>query len=162
MSHFNGDKDGHLSDPTQKTLANFIISGDASGKNVCEHSLLGSDTSDSHFMVNPENDLSIDNHETCHYVSEDLLDSNLLSDLDHCNFNLSNNSGKIDNNNELPLNGSVAKVYMNFKDWFIILTSVAKNQNDKHHISCQHNFFIFGYWKKFLVFLGLSSTQQVF
>ncbi|CBI22452.3 hypothetical protein VitviT2T_003660 [Vitis vinifera] len=110
ISHFNEDKDGHLSDPTQKTLANFIISGDASGKNVCEHSLLGSDTSDSHFMVDPENDLSIDNHETCHYVSEDLLDSNLLSDLDHCNFNLSNNSGKIDNNNELPLNGSVAKV----------------------------------------------------
>ena len=110
MSHFNEDKDGHLSDPTQKTLANFIISGDASRKNVGEHSLLGSDTSDSHFMVDPENDLSIDNHETCHYVSEDLLDSNLLSDLDHCNFNLSNNYGKIDNNNELPLNGSVAKV----------------------------------------------------
>lgn len=116
MSQFNEDKDGHLSDPTQKTLANFIISGDASGKNVGEHSSLGSDTSDSHFMVDPENDLSIDNHETCHYVSEDPLDSNLLSDLDHCNFNLSNNSGKIDNNYELPLNGSVDKVYMNFKD----------------------------------------------
>ena len=41
-------------------IANFIISGDASGKNVGEHSLLGSDTSDSHFMVDLENDLSID------------------------------------------------------------------------------------------------------
>ena len=60
MSHFNEDKDGHLSNPTQKTLANFIISGDASGKNVGEHSLLGSDTSDSHFMVDLENDLSSD------------------------------------------------------------------------------------------------------
>ena len=114
MSYFNEDKDGHPSDPTQKTLANFIISGDASGKNVAQQSSLGSDTSGGHFMVDPEDDLSIDNHEICHYVSEDPIESNLLSDLDHCNFTLNNNYGRIDNNNEPPLDGFADEVCMNY------------------------------------------------
>lgn len=113
MSHFNGGEDSHLIDPTQKTLANFIISGDSSGKTVGEHGLLGSDTSDTHFMVDPENDLSLDNHETCHYVSEGPANNNLLSDLDHCNVTLSNYSENIDENNEPLLSRSVDKVLGN-------------------------------------------------
>ncbi|KAK9286662.1 hypothetical protein L1049_015062 [Liquidambar formosana] len=96
VSHFNEDKFGVPSNPTQKTLTNFVISGDASARNTDDRCSLALDVSDhgDHFMIDTETGLSIDNHETCHYDSGDLLDGNHSTDCDHNNCTLSNNAGE--------------------------------------------------------------------
>ncbi|XP_059647891.1 DNA polymerase kappa [Cornus florida] len=85
MSQFNEDKDGSPSDPTQKTLSKFFISGDTSGRNMSDHVSLGSDISDNHFMMDTENGLSSDLQEACHGDFRDSLDSNQISSFNHGN-----------------------------------------------------------------------------
>ncbi|KAJ8530000.1 hypothetical protein K7X08_036835 [Anisodus acutangulus] len=51
MSHFSEDKNGIPPDPTQKTLSNFILAGDASGGKTSDYSPLVSDVCDNTFSV---------------------------------------------------------------------------------------------------------------
>ncbi|CAK9141364.1 unnamed protein product [Ilex paraguariensis] len=64
MSQFNEDKNGAQSDPTQKTISNYLISGDACGKNMGDNLPLGSDASDSLFLIDTETDLPNENQMT--------------------------------------------------------------------------------------------------
>lgn len=107
MSQFNEDKVGAPSDPTQKTLTNFIISGDASKKSMGDHNSLGSEISDHHFMNETENGFSTDTHETCHFKFGGLLDSNYLDDNNHTE---SNNVGEMERVLESLHNGTAEKV----------------------------------------------------
>lgn len=86
MSHFDEDKIGAPSDPTQKTLNNFIVSGDLSRKNLDDPKSLGLDNNDQHLMNNMEGSFSIESHELQHYGIRDPLASNNLQDLNvhHC------------------------------------------------------------------------------
>ncbi|KAJ6754850.1 DNA REPAIR polymerase UMUC / TRANSFERASE FAMILY MEMBER [Salix purpurea] len=86
MSHFNEDKIGSPSDPTQKTLNNFIVSADLSRKNLDDSKSLGSDINDLKLMNNMEGSFSIEIHELQCYGIRDPLDSNNLQDLNvhHC------------------------------------------------------------------------------
>ncbi|XP_009760130.1 DNA polymerase kappa [Nicotiana sylvestris] len=52
MSHFSDDKNGIPADPTQKTLSDFILSGDASGGKMSDYRPLVSDVCDNTFSVN--------------------------------------------------------------------------------------------------------------
>lgn len=120
VSHFNGDKNGGPSDPTQKTLTNFIVSGDVSRKNLGDQSSLGSDASDQHFMNNVETAFSIDSHEIQHYGIRDPLDSNNLQNLDDqpCTFSNNVEVEKIDE----PLSSKNADKVHFEHELFIILT----------------------------------------
>ncbi|XP_060168079.1 DNA polymerase kappa-like isoform X1 [Lycium barbarum] len=51
MSHFSEDKNGIPPDPTQKTLSNFILAGDASGGKTSDYRHLVSDVCDNTFSV---------------------------------------------------------------------------------------------------------------
>lgn len=88
LSHFNEDNIGAPSDPTQKTLNNFIVSGDLSRKNLDDPKSLGLDINDQHLMNNMEGSFSIESHELQHYGIRDPLDSNNLQDLNvhHCTY----------------------------------------------------------------------------
>uniref|UniRef100_A0A6N2N8D9 DNA polymerase kappa n=1 Tax=Salix viminalis TaxID=40686 RepID=A0A6N2N8D9_SALVM len=74
------------SDPTQKTLNNFIVSADLSRKNLVDSKSLGSDINDLKLMNNMEGSFSIESHELQRYGIRDPLDSNNLQDLNvhHC------------------------------------------------------------------------------
>ncbi|XP_012093124.1 DNA polymerase kappa isoform X2 [Jatropha curcas] len=85
VSHFNEDKVGTPSDPTQKTLTDFIVSGDASRKNM------SSDCSDQHFMGDIEEAFSTGSHDIHHNEIRNPLDSNNVEDLDDRHFTISNN-----------------------------------------------------------------------
>lgn len=92
ISQFNEDKVGALSDPSQKTLSNFIILGDAVKlKNVEDHLFSGSDVKDS--------------HETHCHVSRD-ASSDLISHLDR----LSDDNGGIEESHGLESVECEAKV----------------------------------------------------
>ena len=85
MSQFSEDKDGTPSDPTQKTLSNFIMTGDATGSNMDDHTSFGSDLKDEHFRTQLKAGLPIDNHELCHSNFRDPLESSEISDASNSN-----------------------------------------------------------------------------
>ncbi|PON74817.1 DNA repair protein, Rev [Parasponia andersonii] len=89
MSHLNEERDGVPLDPTQKTLTHFMVSGDASGKDVDEQRSFGHEAHDiSDYFVNKEkSDSFTGSHETRH-SHRDHLDSNHSSELngDNCTF----------------------------------------------------------------------------
>lgn len=97
LSHLNEDNIGSPSDPTQKTLNNFIVSGDLSRKNLDDPKSLGLDINDQHLMNNMEGSFSIESHELQHYGIRDPLDSNNLQDLNvhHCTYTDSVEAEKI-------------------------------------------------------------------
>ncbi|KAF8410226.1 hypothetical protein HHK36_002749 [Tetracentron sinense] len=86
VSHFNDDKHLHA-DPTQKTLTNFFISGDASGKVTGGNNSLGSDI-DNDLLFDTDTGLLINGHEISlsdidyKYDSGDQSYSNQLPDLE--------------------------------------------------------------------------------
>jgi hypothetical protein len=122
LSQFNADKDVAPADPTQKTLIDFLIPGDASRKSIVDNSSMGSIVNDYHLMNDTETGFSIGSHEACSYDGRDLLDSSHFPDLEDNNRAIGNNDGEMDNFHE-PLNNENAnKVCENFKDWFIIFT----------------------------------------
>ncbi|KAL7227413.1 hypothetical protein ACSBR1_022288 [Camellia fascicularis] len=110
MSQFNEDKDGTPSDPTQKTLSNFIVSGVATGRNMDDHISFGSDLSDDHFITEPKTDLPIDNHEICYNDFRDPLDSNEVSDPNNSNCLLIYNNDEMEKNDGSLNRKSKAKV----------------------------------------------------
>lgn len=96
MSHFNEDRKGAPPDSTQKTLTNFIVSGDASRKVMDNHSSLGSDISVPYIMNDDETSLSIGTHETCSYNGRDNLNCNFSLQLDDSNFTFSNDADQME------------------------------------------------------------------
>ncbi|KAJ0077814.1 hypothetical protein Patl1_37413 [Pistacia atlantica] len=92
MSQFNEEKVGAPADPTQKTLTNFIMPGDASRKNVGDDNCLGSDVSDHHFMDDKETSISLGIHKRSHCVFRDSFDNKCVPDLDdnyhRCTYNV--------------------------------------------------------------------------
>ncbi|PSS19256.1 DNA polymerase [Actinidia chinensis var. chinensis] len=89
MSQFSEDKDGTPSDPTQKTLSNFIVTGDATGSNMDDRTPFGSDLKDEHFRTQLKASLPIDNHKLCHSDFRDPLESSEIPDAGNCNCILS-------------------------------------------------------------------------
>lgn len=101
MSQFNKDMIGAPSETTQRTLTDFLISGDANRKSTSDNSSLGS---------------IVDSHEICRYEDRDLLDGSHLPDLED-NHNINNNAGGMEKIYE-PLKKETAnKVCEKFKDW---------------------------------------------
>ncbi|KAL7002905.1 DNA-directed DNA polymerase [Sarracenia purpurea var. burkii] len=99
MSQFNEDKDVTQSDPTQKTLTDFILSGDAVGRNIDYHIVFGPDRSDDHFTTESKTGLPVDNPEIYHNDDWDPLDSNRTPDAKNCNCLLSYNNGEMNKSN---------------------------------------------------------------
>ncbi|XP_056163568.1 DNA polymerase kappa isoform X1 [Syzygium oleosum] len=79
VSQFKEDKVGAPSDPTQKTLLSFM-SADASGNFIKGQSSLGSETSNTLFMNDLGDDISVETHEMIDGESENPLDRNDSSD----------------------------------------------------------------------------------
>ncbi|KAH7863232.1 hypothetical protein Vadar_015058 [Vaccinium darrowii] len=106
MSQFNEDKDGNPSDPTQKTLSNFIIFGDATGRNMDDQTSFCSDFSDDHFTTERRT-VSVDNHEIHQNDLRDPLESNGIPSANNSNDvlryyenELEKNHGSLDNKSE--------------------------------------------------------------
>lgn len=95
MSHFKEDRSGAPPDPTQKTLTNFIVSGDASRKVMDNHCSLGSDISDACIVNDDETSLSIGTNNT-YSCDRDTLDCNFSSKLGDRNFTFSNDADQIE------------------------------------------------------------------
>lgn len=108
MSHFNEDKDSSPSDPTQKTLSNFIISGDAFGKSG--DLSVSSDASDNLSKINTDSDLPINSHEIHCYDSRDPSDSSPISDPNHNKCTLKINSEQTEKSHRTVSNESNDKV----------------------------------------------------
>ncbi|KAF3435559.1 hypothetical protein FNV43_RR22648 [Rhamnella rubrinervis] len=89
VSHFNEDRKGAPLDSTQKTLINFIVSGDASRKVMDNHS-------DPCVKNDDETSLSIGTHETCSFNDRDTLNCSLSLKLDDSNFTFSNDAGQME------------------------------------------------------------------
>lgn len=77
MSQLSEDGDGGPADRTQKTLTNFFVSRDASGKDVDDQRSVGLEISDHHFMNDEKSDCSIGSFEK-HHNHEDPLDCNYI------------------------------------------------------------------------------------
>ncbi|CAN6544477.1 unnamed protein product [Malus baccata var. baccata] len=86
VSHFDEEKVGAPSDPTQRTLTDYILSGNVLRKNVGNQSSLEMDTNGRCMMHGEEPCLFEDGHQT----SRDSLDGNHLVNLDDSKFTLGN------------------------------------------------------------------------
>ena len=116
LSQFNADKVVAPADPTQKTLTNFLISGDASRESMVDSSSMSSIVNDHHFMNDTETGFSMGSHEACSYGGRDLLDSSHFPDLEDNNCAIDNNDGEMQKFHE-PLNDQNGnKVCENLKD----------------------------------------------
>lgn len=78
VSQFSGQKCGASPDPTQKTITNFITSGEANRK-----SSSFSDVTDHDFVTDTETDLSLDGRHTDQLDSRDPFDGNHLLDVNY-------------------------------------------------------------------------------
>lgn len=76
MSHFNEDKSGSLSDPTQRTLLNFIKSGESNKETVVDEE--NSDPCFEHFSeIDDQNICSLnDDHENLQVIETCCSDNN--------------------------------------------------------------------------------------
>ncbi|GAV73742.1 IMS domain-containing protein/IMS_C domain-containing protein [Cephalotus follicularis] len=108
MSHLKEGKVGALSDPRQKTLSHFIMSGDAL-KNKGDCSSLSSEIS-YHIVNDTESDFSFDTRETYHSEFRDPLDSNYLPDLDDNSQTFGKSLGQMERILESFSDGTAEKV----------------------------------------------------
>ncbi|XP_058773058.1 DNA polymerase kappa isoform X2 [Vicia villosa] len=92
VSQFNGEKCGATPDPTQKTITNFITSGEANRK---KNSF--SDVTDHDFISDTETDPSIDVRHTSQLDSRDPFDGNHSLDVNHqsCTFRKNDGAEKV-------------------------------------------------------------------
>lgn len=88
VSQFNGEKSGATADPTQKTITNFITSGEANRNNSSF-----SDVTDHEFVSDTETDLSIDGQRTCQLDCRDPFDGNHSLDVNYQSCTLWKNDG---------------------------------------------------------------------
>ncbi|KAK2974476.1 hypothetical protein RJ640_018641 [Escallonia rubra] len=93
MSQFSEDKDGAPSDPTQKTLSNFVLSGDSCGKNMGDGLSCDLHVTENLSTINTETTMNF--HETC-YDIRDPSDGNQISDHSHNTYTSNNDSHEME------------------------------------------------------------------
>ncbi|KAK3011924.1 hypothetical protein RJ639_010502 [Escallonia herrerae] len=93
MSQFSEDKDGAPSDPTQKTLSNFVLARDSCGKNVGDGLSCDLHVTGNLSTINTET--TMDFHETC-YDIRDPSDGNQTSDHSHNTCTSNNDSHEME------------------------------------------------------------------
>ncbi|KAI3445883.1 hypothetical protein Pfo_002548 [Paulownia fortunei] len=81
MSHFSEGRKGVANDPKQKTLSNFIVTEDASGRGLGDQALSESNINDDTLTIDRETSFSSDAHEPCESI--DFVDTYQMPDLDH-------------------------------------------------------------------------------
>ncbi|KAL5561378.1 hypothetical protein UlMin_031125 [Ulmus minor] len=97
LSHLNEDRDGVPLDPTQKTLTNFIVSGDASRKDLSgDHRSFISEISDEYLMNDEKYGFSIGIQEVHHCNDRNPLDYNHSSELVDTDCTVSENAGQME------------------------------------------------------------------
>ncbi|KDO57898.1 hypothetical protein CISIN_1g005785mg [Citrus sinensis] len=96
VTQFNEDKVRAPSDPTQKTLTNFMTSGHASKKIVGDQNSLGSDINDDCLIDDKETSVSLDVSETNNYEFGDPVCDNSLPDLNDENCSFSNKISEVE------------------------------------------------------------------
>ncbi|KAK4848646.1 hypothetical protein QYF36_015555 [Acer negundo] len=116
VSQFNEDKAGAPSDPTQRTLAGFIMSGDASRKNAADQSSLGSYISDHHLMDDQETSCSLGIHETIHDEVSDQFENNSVPNVDDKNNTFNDNVGEVEKIHQPSSSETAIKVHGNKLD----------------------------------------------
>lgn len=105
VSQFSGQKCGATPYPTQKTITNFITSGEANRKNSSF-----SDVTDYDFVTDTETDLSLDGRHTGQLDSRDPFDGNHSLDVNYQSSTLRKTAG-------------AEKVYLPFSTLFFLLSS---------------------------------------
>ncbi|KAL2349542.1 hypothetical protein Fmac_003542 [Flemingia macrophylla] len=110
VSQFNGDKCSATFDPTQKTITNFISSGDVN-RNCCNSSDV---VADHDFVSNTETGLSIDSRQTSQLDWRDSVDANHLSDVDYQSFTVWKNDGVEEE--QTSSNGAPSSNYSGFAE----------------------------------------------
>ncbi|KAK6159205.1 hypothetical protein DH2020_006519 [Rehmannia glutinosa] len=98
MSHFSEGREGVAIDPKQKTLANFIVTENASGSGHEDQTLTESDINDDALAIRRETSFCSDKHEPCESV--DFADTYQLpdhnqTDITYCH-NEAENGGTFD------------------------------------------------------------------
>ncbi|RHN53241.1 putative DNA-directed DNA polymerase [Medicago truncatula] len=88
VSQFSGQKCGATPDPTQKTITNFITSGEANRKNSSF-----SDVTDHDFVTDTETDLSLDGRHTGQLDSRDPFDGDHSLDVNYQSSTLRKTAG---------------------------------------------------------------------
>nr|XP_011457873.1 PREDICTED: DNA polymerase kappa isoform X2 [Fragaria vesca subsp. vesca] len=112
VSHFEEDK-GASSDPTQKTLTDYLLSGDASRKTMGDQISLDSDSIDHRSMHVEESCLFKETHETYPCDHGDPLDGNDCSHVDDLKCTLSGTSEEKEKLDESTSNLSSDKMNSN-------------------------------------------------
>ncbi|XP_062024223.1 DNA polymerase kappa isoform X2 [Rosa rugosa] len=113
VSHFDEEK-GAPSDPTQKSLTDYLLSGDASRKTMGDQISLDSDNIGHRLIHGEESCLLIETHETYPCDHGDPLDGNACSNADDRKSILVNTSEEKEKHDEFRSNASAEK--MNSKD----------------------------------------------
>lgn len=97
MSQFSDEKNGVPSDPTQRTLSNFIVPGDPSKRNINDSTQLCSEISDNAFSIDTNADFLTDSFERC----SGLMNSGSydhMSEIAHGNCILGQNTEEVESN----------------------------------------------------------------
>nr|XP_027112637.1 DNA polymerase kappa isoform X2 [Coffea arabica] len=103
MSQFSDDKNDVPSDPTQRTLSNYVIPGGPSRSNINDSMQLGSEISDSAFSIDTDGDFPIDSHERCS-ESVDASNYDQMTNVPVGNCILGQKTEEVWSNVELPTN----------------------------------------------------------
>ena len=109
MSQLNEDGVGVAPDSSQKTITNFIITKDASRKDIDEQRTFGPDISDHDFIDDEKSDFSIGCHET-HDNHRDPLDCGDSSELNDDNRILRNSGCQVEKSHKSSCDVSADKV----------------------------------------------------
>ncbi|KAM5549562.1 hypothetical protein ABKV19_000805 [Rosa sericea] len=112
VSHFDEEK-GAPSDPTQKSLTDYLLSGDASRKTMGDQISLDSDNIDHRLIHGEESCLFIETHETYLCDHGDPLDDNACSNADDRKSILVNTSEEKEKHDESRGNASAEKMNSN-------------------------------------------------
>ncbi|KAK0582983.1 hypothetical protein LWI29_031967 [Acer saccharum] len=129
VSQFNEDKAGAPSDPTQRTLTSFIMSGDASRKNAADRSSLGSDIRDHHFMDDQETSCSLGIHETIPDEVSDPFENNCVPNVDDKNHTFGDNVGEVEKIPQPSSSETAGKVHLVETDSSFLLQHAGNNHD---------------------------------
>lgn len=108
MSQFCDEKNSALSDPMQKTLSNFIVSGDSCRQSKDNNVALDAEISDDTFAVDRGSDFPTDNYDSCE-LRDPRSDSHGF-DFNHDDYLLQHNDAETVGNSDFGNNNFAEKV----------------------------------------------------
>lgn len=109
MSQFYDEKNGALSDPMQKTLSNFVVSGDSCRQSKDNNSIaLDSEIRDDNLAVDRGFDCPADNYDTCEL--RDSRSDNHGFDFNHSDYLLLHNDVETEGSCDFGNNNFTEKV----------------------------------------------------